>query len=134
MSEHRMQYLREEQERLAFYREQGQDFMEELRRELHERLETMRHFTERPEQESLRAAEVQRRQERGAETRQQEVDDLRQEILQLRQEYTQLAGEVEQVLAHQRRADQERERVVESLRGIRKILEEKASPPPAGQA
>jgi chromosome segregation ATPase len=130
MSEHRMQYLREEQERLEFLREERRDLMEELRRELHERLGTMPHLSERPEREDLPAEEAERRQERGAGTRQQEVDDLRQEILRLRQEYARLAEEVEQALTQQREAEQERGRVVEGLRDIRKILEEKSAPPP----
>lgn len=128
MSEQRMQYLREEQERLAYYREKDHAFMEELSHILHERPETIRHL----EQESPLTEAAQMRHEQGIETLQQEVVDLKQEILQLRQEYTQLVEEVEQVQTQQRKVERERERVVENLLDIRKILEGGTASPPDG--
>jgi molecular chaperone GrpE (heat shock protein) len=59
----------------------------------------------------------------------QRIDELKQQILSLQQAYRRLAEELEQMQARHQQSHwkQERERIVEGLQHMRKILEERAA-------
>ena len=57
----------------------------------------------------------------------QRIDELKQEISGLQQAYRQLAEELERVEVRRQESYRERERIVEGLQHMRKILEERAA-------
>lgn len=103
LAEHRMEYLREEHDRLVFLREERQSLEEELKRERQERMAAQqkaeRAERERPakleQDRKLLTEELERRREQRLEA-QRQVEELEQDRLQLRQENRQLVEELEQ--------------------------------------
>ena len=59
----------------------------------------------------------------------QQIDKLRQQIQSLQQEYEQLAEELERMQARYQESHRERERIVQGLQHIQKVLEERAASP-----